>query len=77
MGIFSSWVLDLYQRALELGKAGLHILLKKEGSLEGFEKKRKKFCGKNWGTKGKGLSGLGMIRLLHSDWAKIPSSKLP
>ena len=80
MGIFSSlcWegvrFIPAGARIWHIGKAGLHILLKKEGSLEGFE--RKKFWGKNWGTKGKGLSGMGMIRLLHCDWAKIPSSKL-
>ena len=73
MGISSSWVLDLYQRADTSGKRGFtycskkkefwKVLKKKEGSLGGFEKKLRN-------------KGLGMIRLLHSDWAKIPSSKL-
>ena len=69
-------MLDLYQRALEFdtsGSGASHIA-QKEGSLEGF-KKKKEVLRKKLGNKRN--KGLGMIRLLHSDWAKIPSSKLP
>ena len=61
MGIFSSWVLDLYQRALEFdtsGKGGItncskrrevwKVLKKKEGSLGGFEKKTEEQRAKGW-----------------------------
>ena len=53
MGIFSSlcWegvrFIPVGARIWHIGKAGLHILLKKEGSLGGFEKKRGKF-GRFW-----------------------------
>ena len=65
------------------GKRGLTYCSKKREVGEVLKKKRKKFWGwkKKTGeqrARNKGLSGLGMtVRLLPSDWGKVPSGKLP
>ena len=75
-------MLDLYQRALKFdtsGKRGFTYCSKKKEVWKVLKKKKEVLrLEKKLGNKrNKGLSGLGMIRLLNSDWAKIPSSKLP
>ena len=75
MGIFSSlcWegvrFIPAGAQIWHIGKAGLHLLLKKEGSLEGFEKKERSLE-----KTGEQKAVRVMIRLLR---AKIPSSNLP
>ena len=81
MGIFlpcAERVLDIYRRVLEFvtsGKWGFTYCSKKKEVWKVL-KKRSSEVGKKTGEQ-RAKTVRVMIRLLHSDWVKVPSSKLP